>query len=276
MGKLHFITYANGKNRNTGLSYVDTQRKLVGSIENVTSKEVVFHANNLDSLKQKDWYKYIEHFPELNPSDFGRDGYYCSYKTMLIKEVYDLMGDDDILYYADSSGYYPEPFKHNIDRLLKYVEHNGHVCGAVGNTVKNGTLGCCDNPLVWDALWPGSDKIIDTLLQKPHILASWLLFTKNKKSEVIINEWVDATINKELDGKPLNTYHHTIDQSLLNILLYKHGDYKVFINDVPHEFNKNNNEVHFRLNNEPNDDIETLEKWFINVNKLEKLTCEDR
>ena len=69
MGKLHFITYANGKNRNTGLSYVDTQRKLVGSIENVTSKEVVFHANNLDSLKQKDWYKHIEHFPELNPSD---------------------------------------------------------------------------------------------------------------------------------------------------------------------------------------------------------------
>ena len=55
MGKLHFITYANGKNRNTGLSYVDTQRKLVGSIENVTSKEVVFHANNLDSLKQKDF-----------------------------------------------------------------------------------------------------------------------------------------------------------------------------------------------------------------------------
>lgn len=268
MGKLHFVTYANGVNRVTGNSYVATQKLLNDSISKFTSREVILHKHGIDSIKQKEWFKHIEHFPTLRASDYGRDGYYCSYKILLIKEVYDMMEDGDIVYYADSSGYYPEPFNQNIDRLLKYVEYNGHVCGAVGNTVKHNDFYCCDNPVVWKELWPESAEIFDSLVVKPHALSSWLLFAKNKKSEQIINEWVDATINKTYNGLPLCSFHHTIDQSLMNILIYKHGDYKVFVNDVVHEINKNNNEVHKRLNSEPNDDIENLSKWFVDANKL--------
>ena len=180
------------------------------------------------------------------------------------------MDDDDILYYNDSSQYYKIGFTENIDRLLKYVEHNGHVCGSVGITRKNSSPGCCDNPLIWKMMWPESMEIFENLLNKPHILGAWYLFTKNKKSEDFINEWIDSTINLKLNDLPIITYHHTVDQSLLNIIAYKHG-YKTFKNNVTHEDNKNHNEIHKKLNEELNDDIETLSKWFVEANKLEDL-----
>jgi len=270
MGKLHFITYAEGKGRD-GYEFSNTQKLMIDSIQSKTNKEVVFHTHNLESISKKEWFKYIKDLPLINrPSYIRRDGYYCAYKIFLTKEVYDLMDDDDILYYNDSSQYFRIGFTENIDRLLKYVEYNGHVCGSVGNTRKNSSPGCCDNPYIWKMIWPDSIEIFENILNKPHILAAWYLFTKNKKSEDFINEWINSATNLKLNDLPIITYHHTVDQSLLNIIAYKHG-YKTFKNNVTHEENKNHNEIHQKLNQELNDDIETLSKWFVEANKLEDI-----
>ena len=87
MGKLHFITYANGKGKD-GYEFSNTQRLMIESIQSKTSKEVVFHTHNLETISKKEWFKYIKDLPLINrPSYIRRDGYYCAYKIFLTKEV---------------------------------------------------------------------------------------------------------------------------------------------------------------------------------------------
>jgi hypothetical protein len=51
-----------------------------------------------------------------------------------------------------------------------------------------------------------------------------------------------------LNKIPLIVYHHTVDQSLFNILVYKYG-FKCFNGNTTHDANKNHNLVHSYLMN---------------------------
>jgi hypothetical protein len=51
---------------------------------------------------EKDWFHYIKDFP-LIEYDWNRDGYYNAWKIFLVKEIYDSIDKDDILYYVDNT-----------------------------------------------------------------------------------------------------------------------------------------------------------------------------
>lgn len=266
MNNIHHITFATGNSRVTGLPYSDTQKLLVDSIQLHTSRKVIHHTFGLDELKEQKWWNIIKDYPTKYPDHWGRDGLYCVYKVFPALELIEKIPDGDFIYYTDSSAYFREPFMQNIDRLFDYVEYNGHACGSAGNDFKHNSFGCCDNSNVWKTIWPESMDNFSSIVSKPHILASWYCFQKNELSIKFIKEWAHY-FAYELDGKPLCTYHHTVDQSIFNILVYKYG-MNVFFNNTHHDHNKNHNNVHIQLNLEPNNDIENLKKWFYNPNEL--------
>lgn len=262
IANLHFITYSNGKNRITGNEYSYTQNLLIDSIELHTKYNVIYHTYDLDKIKNKDWFFKISNFPNLEiNTNYSRDGYYNAWKAFLVKEVYDLMGDDDILYYVDSSGYHQSGFNQNIDTLLEYGFELTRISGTFGFDVKNNSYGCCDNINLWKYIYRNLEMNYDELINKPHVLNSWFVFKKEKTNENFINEWVD-TIITEIDNVPLIALHHTIDQSIFNVLVYKYN-FNCFFSNQYHDTNKNHNNVHEILNKEI-EDGNTISKFFLN------------
>jgi hypothetical protein len=260
MLKLHFVTYANND------PYLKTQKLLNESIHRFTDAEVVLHAYNLDTIQNKPWFKHIKDLPYANnPLCVGtgkRDGYFNSWKSFLIHEVYNSMGIDDIVYYVDSSKYYIEGFQQTIEPFLQFLKNELKIyCGSVSywahspqssfkhssNLANNLWISTCNNLNVWEYIIPDR-QLCETFLEKPHLLNSSVAFTKNELSDSILNEWVELTKSRLYDY-PLITFHHTADQSLLNIIAYKYN-LKVYINnEVTHEANKNCNQIHKNLNN---------------------------
>lgn len=266
--KIHFLTFATGTHRNSGYPFRETQKKLVDTIQSKTTYEVIFHTHDFNSMISQPWFYKIKDYPRLFTREWWkRDGYLCSYKALFAKQLMDIIDDGDILYYTDSSAYYKEGFTESIDRFIKYVEYNGHVCGAAANDCKHNSFNCCDNTDIWNEVYKPAKLDFDYLLNKPHVLASWYCFQKNEESVRFINEWV-YWITYKLNDIPLARYHHTVDQSIFNMLVYKYG-FKTFYNpDNIHELSKNHNLVHRQLSFEPNDDIENLKKWFKNPHDI--------
>lgn len=266
MNKIHYITFATGINRINSLPYEDTQKLLVNSIQDHTKREVIFHTHNLETIKNFYWWDIIKEYPEKFPSRFNRDGYYNAAKVFLASDLIDKIDDEDFIYYTDSSTYFVEPFSQNIDRLFDFAEHHGHVCGSVGNDFKHNSFACCNNPKVWKVIWPQIIPTFSDMVLRPHILTSWYVFQKNDMSIKFVKEWAHY-FSYELDGAPLCSYHHTVDQSIFNILAYKYG-MKVFFNDKEHDHNKNHNNVHRQLNEDLDGGIDSISKWFLDTNNL--------
>jgi hypothetical protein len=254
---IHLLTYADGVSSNTGLDYSITQQMLIDSIKSKTKYNVIFHTHNLNTILDKKWFSDIKEFPLIDYKTnfphshqynyWNRNGYYNAWKIFLVKEVYDLIGDDDILYYVDSSAYHQTGFNFNIDKLIEYAFLNKNVCGSFGYDVKNNSYNCCDDYRIWDYIYTESNSFINDLLSKPHILNSWFLFSKNSDNTNFINEWYSLA-TQTLNEIPLIAYHHTVDQSLFNILVYKYG-FKCFNGNTTHDANKNHNLVHSYLMN---------------------------
>jgi nucleoside phosphorylase len=266
--KIHFITFAHGVHRSNGYVFGETQKMLVDSIQSKTNYEVVFHTHNLETMKVQPWFYKVKNYPKTFTDEWWkRDGYLCAYKVYLTKQVLDIADEGDLVYYTDSSAYHRDPFTENLDRFFSYVEHNGHVCGAVATDCRHNSFGCCDNTQIWNLVYPNINIDFESTLEKMHIVASWFCFQKNKESIAFVDEWA-KWFEYEFDGLPLARYHHTVDQSIFNMLVYKYG-FKVFFDERnAHEDNKNHNAVHKTLNMEENNNLENLKKWFYNPNDL--------
>jgi hypothetical protein len=266
--KIHFFTFATGTHRNSGYPFRETQKKLVDTIQSKTNYDVVFHTHDSESMMNQPWFYKIKEYPKLfNREWWKRDGYCGAWKVLFTKQIMDVIDDGDIIYYTDSSAYHKEGFLENIDRFIKYVEYNGHVCGAAATDCKHNSFMCCDNTDVWNEVYNPVKLDFDYILKKYHILSSWYCFKKTKENIKFIDEWAYWTTYK-LNDVPLCRYHHTIEQSLFNMLIYKYG-FKVFFNpNNMHEQNKNHNMVHNQLALEPDDDIKNLKKWFKNPHEL--------
>jgi hypothetical protein len=262
IANIHFVTYSNGNNRVTGYEYAHTQNLLVDSIQLHTKYNVIYHTYNLEKIKNKDWFSKISNFPNLNfNSNFSRDGYYNAWKVFLVKEIYDLMGDDDILYYVDSSGYHPLGFTSNIDTLLEFGFENDRICGSFGFDVKNDSFKCCDNIALWQYIYGNLELNYNEFISKPHVLNSWIVFKKEVTNENFINDWAKY-VTIEVKGVPLIAFHHTIDQSIFNILVYKYN-FNCFFSNQYHDTNKNHNNVHSILNQEI-ENKNNINKFFLN------------
>lgn len=245
---IHLVLYSNNEPFNT------TKRYTIETVHKYTQKQLIIHDYNLEKIKQNEWFKLIKDLPSIY-NHGRRDGYYNAWKAFIIKDVYDMMNDDDILYYVDSSQYFQTGFNENIDKLCDIVNEQLCVAGSIGYDVNN-SYGCCDNIIIWNKIIPDkniNDKNINEYLNKPHVLNSWFLFKKCESNNSFINDWVyficytDNEINY-----PLVTYHHTGDQSIFNILVVKYNKPVFYHKNIKHDENKNKNIVLNIINNAEN------------------------
>ena len=266
MGKVHHITFATGNSRVTGLPYSITQKLLVDSIQDKTKRVVIHHTHDLESMKAQSWFYKIAHFPSILIGDrivkqWRRDGYFCAYKALFANELLDAVDDGDLIYWTDSSAYYREPFTENLDRFFDYVDYSGGVCGSHGYDVKHSSFGCLTDTNVWKLLWPDSEKYMPGILEHLHILASWYCVRVDANSRAFIREWSRYITDVKIGDRPVITMHHTVDQSLFNILTYKYG-FRSFFNNTIHDHNKNHNNVHRFVNAQNIQDISDLDIHF--------------
>jgi hypothetical protein len=242
---IHLVLYSNNEPFDT------TKRITIESIHNYTKKQVIIHDYNLEKIKQNEWFKLIKDLPAIKDGYGRRDGYYNAWKAFIIKDVYDKMNDDDILYYVDSSQHFRTGFNENIDKLCDIVNEQLCVAGSVGNNMRNNSRGCCNNIIVWNKIIP--DKNNNENLNKPHVLNSWFLFKKCHSNTSFINDWVYFICYTDNEIKnPLVTYHHTADQSIFNILVIKHKKPVFYHQNIAHDANKNKNIVLNIINNSTN------------------------
>jgi len=144
--------------------------------------------------------------------------------------------------------------------LCNYVFKNGCIAGSVGYKNNNNTIWCCDKLKIWNKIIPNNDNSI--FLEKMHVLNSWFIMAKNNLNENFINDWIYYCIyTDDMLIYPLVTYHHTADQSIFNILVYKYKLLVFFNENITHDENKNKNRVLEIVNNINN--LDTIENNFI-------------
>jgi hypothetical protein len=240
--KIHLILYSNNEP-------FDTTKKLcIESIQSKSTAEVVIHDYNLEKIKIKEWFSQIKDLPHTNFLG-RRDGYYNSWKAFIVKEVYELMDTDDILYYTDCSQYFREGFTENIDKICYLTNKIGFIAGSIGDDVLNNTHKCCDNIDIWNIINPGINNTI--YLNKNHILNSSFSMKKNNINALFLNEWVYYTVYKDNNIiYPIVTYHHTADQSIFNILVYKYKLNVFYYDNYPLSLMKDKNLILKLINND--------------------------
>jgi hypothetical protein len=114
---------------------------------------------------------------------------------------------------------------------------------------------------VWKLVWPDSHQYLPHILNHKHILASWYCFKNNDINRKFIQEWSHLITDVDINGVPIVALHHTVDQSLFNILVYKYG-FRTFYNNTIHDHNKNHNNVHRFINDLEINDISDLDVHF--------------
>jgi hypothetical protein len=97
--KIHLVLYSNNEPFDT------TKKYTIESIHKYTQKQVIIYDYNLEKIKQNEWFNLIKDLPSIN-NNGRRDGYYNAWKAFIVKDVYDKINYDDILYYVDSSQYF--------------------------------------------------------------------------------------------------------------------------------------------------------------------------
>jgi len=155
-----------------------------------------------------------------------------------------------VLFYLDCSQYYKDGFKESIDRICSIALEKGIIAGSIGNTMKHGEFSLCNKINIWKKVYAECDT---NILEKPHILNSWFLLSKNNTNTQFMKDWIKWSMYTDEEFKdPLITEHLTVDQSIFNILVYKYK-LPVYINTRNrHIDNKNYNRVLELINNAPN------------------------
>lgn len=258
MSKVHLLTYANGE------PFESSQNNIIRTIAKCTNLELVIWKYKLNDIIQKPWYKYIEYLSaEQNiPSKGRRDGSYNAWKPWLVEEVYSKLDEGDVLYYVDSSQHHLDGFLYNIDNLIEVAKHYKQIAGSCHPAENNITNSVCHNIDVWKFILKNECR---EYLQKPHILNTWFLFTKNQINDLFIKDW--SFYSKQfLNNVPLISYHHTVDQSIFNILCYKYNLNVFSYGGYRHLDNKNFNSVSKLINKEQN-----FSKYFTSILQLNDL-----
>jgi hypothetical protein len=231
--KVHLVLYSNNEPFDT------TKKLIIDSITDFCSNTIIVHDYNLERIKGLYWFYLIETLLSIDKPG-KRDGYYNAWKPYITQDVYNKMDEGDILYYVDCSKYYKTGFTENIDKICSTVLEKGIIAGSVGADILNKSKGCCDNLSVWDKIIPGIDNSLH--LEKMHVLNSWFILKKSEINTKFIDDW--TYFSTYTDGElndPLITYHHTVDQSIFNILVYKYRLPVFFSETIKHDENKNRN-----------------------------------
>lgn len=267
MAKLHFITYAEGQCFKTGYPYQKTQELLHTSIESHTSYEVIHHRYNFEKIKKKEWFKEIEHFPNIPLLEgqedwYTRGGYWCAWKTYLTAEIYKLLNDGDILFFCDSSRHFREPFTTNLDNVLNSAIKEGSILGGCANNITHNSASTYNNPGPWKIGWPESQKY-KHLFNQPHLLVTWYMLRKDKVMDKLLEEWIEL-FHIEYNGHPIFAYSHVPEQGLWNILANKHNQYVYLNKELTHHQAKRHNEIFEHANR-------NYEEYFLSLHRFNTL-----
>jgi hypothetical protein len=231
-----------------------TQRMTIESIKNFTNKNIIIHEHNSETIKKFEWYDLIKDYWSIEPHRPGRrDGSYNAWKPLLCRDIYFQMNEGDILYYIDSSAYFIEGFTENIDKLCDIANKKEMIAGSIGDDVMNNSYKCCDNILVWNKVIPCENN--EKNLCKRHILSCWFLVKKCESNNLFMKEWGYYSLYKDDElPLPLVLYHHTVEQSIFNILVLKYKKLIFYDKNIRHDDNKNKNLVLKIINNAENTD----------------------
>ena len=221
----------------------------INSIKNVSNRNVIVHDYTLEKIKLCPWFNKIENLLNIN-KEGRRDGYYNSWKPYIIKDVYDKINYNDIIYYVDCSQYFKSGFTESIDKICNVVNEIGFIAGAVADDVLNNSYNCCNNIDIWNLINPNVDNT--KYLDKRHVLNSFFILKKNDINTKFIEEWTYFTTYKDDKYLPLVVYHHTVDQSIFNILVYKYNLPVFYYKLNKHDQNKNKNIILHIINNNNN------------------------
>jgi serine acetyltransferase len=242
-GKVHLVMYSDGE------PFDSSKKKMMETISRCTSREVVCHPYDRSSITSCEWYHHVERVSKV-PDLRKRDGLHCVYKPFITNDVFQKMGEDDILYYADCSQYFNTHkigFCEPMDMLFDIADKFGHVAGSVSVRHSNKHSDCCTNLGIWDIVHPKGDN--QKNLHLPHVCASWFLLKRNELTKTFMKEWLYyCMFTNNVFPNPLITYHHTVDQSIFNILVVKHDMYIFEDCDLSHRMTKNRNRVMKSLN----------------------------
>lgn len=243
MGKVHLVMYSNGE------PFDSAKRKMIETIQNCTSRHVVCHSYNRMDIMSREWYHHVKNVSTVQELR-KRDGSHNSWKPFITNDVFHEMEDDDILFYADCSQYFNTPrvgFSESMDTLLDIVDDHGHVTGAVSVNHSNMRDNCCTNLELWNVVFPTGEN--EKNLKLPHVCNSWFFLKKNNVTKTFIQEWIYYSIYTDTSfPNPLITYHHTVDQSIFNILVVKYDMFVFQDNELSHHQIKNRNRVLKSLN----------------------------
>lgn len=168
---VHLVLYSNNEPYNT------SKENIIRTVYNYTNLNVIIHNYNLEKIMKCDWFSQIKDLPSIDRNG-RREGYYNSWKSFIIRDVYEQMNTTDILYYVDSSRFFTDGFTENIDKLCEIAYKKGMIAGSVGDNCRNNTYGVCDNLSVWNKIIPNVDS---NILNKRHVLNSWFLLKKIHK-----------------------------------------------------------------------------------------------
>ena len=231
---VHIVMYSDGEP-------FDTTKKLtLDTVKSCSNKNVIIHDFNLERIKTRPWFEKIKDLPLIQKIGY-RDGYYCAYKAFCSWEVYQTLGDDDVMFYLDSSQYYRDGFTENIDRLCDIACDKGFVAGSVGDDYTNACYDLCGKLNVWKKILPECDE---TILNKRHILSSWFILKKNDINTRFMDDWIEwCTYTDEDFPEPLITQHYTGDQSIFNMLVHKYKFQVFYYRHRYHCMNKDKNGV---------------------------------
>ena len=244
-----------------GHPFTETRDLIAASIQAYSSRPVKIHSYNAASLAELPEYNKLVSFirPPSDTCLYSRGGFFNLWKPLIVADVYRDMHDGDVLYYVDCSRYFIAPFIHPVDRLVDVCLKLGHVAGSVSTNVSQNTIGCCNNNIVWSAIMDGGggggggggSSWNPAILSTMHVLNSWFMFTHGAPGiECFIREWVEYSfmVIPAISPYPLGIYHHTVDQSIFNVLVYKYNMNVFFTESILHNDNKNKNQVLMLIN----------------------------
>ena len=250
MENIHLVTYADKP------PFTETQKLLNDTISNFTKYNVIKHSYNLEKLKDHELYTKMDMLQYIY-KEGRRDGYYCAYKILASYDVYQKMGDNDILYYTDSSQWFKNGFNQNIDKVMEYCYNKLHfIAGSFAKDGLNNNIGY--DKYIYDMIDPNIDYY--AIHNQPHICASWFVIKKTKQNDFFFKDWIKYSFYiNPYDDKPLITYMHVGDQYIFNILCYKYNLKSFYNPNISHNANKDRNLIHETINNS-----DEVDKYFMN------------
>jgi len=243
---VHLILYSNND------PFDITKKLIIDSINEYSKNNIIIHDYNLEKIMNLEWFYLIKDLPSIDKLG-RRDGYYNSWKPLIVRDVFNKMFKGDILYYVDCSQYFIEGFNNNIDKLCEISLKKGIIAGSIGRDCMNSTWNVCNNLSIWNKIIHNNDNRQN--VNKPHVLNSWFLLSKNNLNSLFINEWIYYCFYTDNEFKDyLITYNHTVDQSIFNILVVKYKLPVFYSKNIGHNQNKNKNLVLNVINNNENTD----------------------